>query len=61
MTCPRSWLPGGCRTLDAIHVASAQVLGENLTALVSYDRRMLDVAADVGVATAAPGLPDVCE
>ena len=54
-------LPGGCRTLDAIHIASAQVLGESLTALVSYDRRMLEVARAVGVTTAAPGLPDVCE
>lgn len=49
-------LPGGCRTLDAIHVASAQVLGENLTALVSYDRRMLEAARAVGVLAVAPGL-----
>jgi uncharacterized protein len=54
-------LPGGCRTLDAIHIASAQVLGANLTALVSYDRRMLEVARAVGVTTAAPGSADVCE
>lgn len=54
-------LPGGCRTLDAIHVASAQAIGENLLALVSYDRRMLEVAAGVGVPTAAPGLRDECE
>jgi predicted nucleic acid-binding protein len=54
-------LPGGCRTLDAIHIASAQVLGENLTALVSYDRRMLGMARAVGLTTAAPGSPDVCE
>src|SRR5918911_5432312 len=52
-------LPGGCRTLDAIHIASAQVLGENLTALVSYDRRMLDVARAVGVCTAPPHSPHV--
>lgn len=54
-------LPGGCRTLDAIHVASAQALGESLTVMVSYDRRMLDVAESVGVSTAAPGLPKGCE
>ncbi|MBL8929637.1 MAG: type II toxin-antitoxin system VapC family toxin [Kineosporiaceae bacterium] len=54
-------LPSGCRTLDSIHVASAQVVGENLLALVSYDRRMLEVAAGVGVPTAAPGLSGECE
>lgn len=54
-------LPGGCRTLDAIHVASAQALGESLTVMVSYDRRMLEVAESVGVSTAAPGLPKGCE
>jgi uncharacterized protein len=54
-------LPGGCRTLDAIHVASAQELGDSLTVLVSYDRRMLEISAAVGIPTAAPGLPDADE
>jgi uncharacterized protein len=49
-------LPSGVRTLDAIHVASAQVLGEALDELVSYDKRMLQVAQDVGLPAAAPGL-----
>jgi uncharacterized protein len=49
-------LPGGLRTLDAIHVASAQVLGEELDTLVSYDKRMLVTAREVGLPTAAPGL-----
>jgi uncharacterized protein len=49
-------LPGGCPTLDAVHVASAAAFGENLTALVSYDRRMLDVATAVGLPVAPPGL-----
>lgn len=49
-------LPGAVRTLDAIHIASAQVIGAALTTLVSYDKRMLDVAAAVGLPTAAPGL-----
>jgi predicted nucleic acid-binding protein len=51
-------LPGGCRTLEAIHVASAQELGESLTVLISYDRRMLEVSEAVGLTTAAPGLPN---
>jgi uncharacterized protein len=49
-------LPGRLRTLDAVHVASAQVLGEVLDTLVTYDRRMLETAQSVGVPTAAPGL-----
>jgi predicted nucleic acid-binding protein len=49
-------LPAGVRTLDAVHIASAQVIGPTLNALVSYDKRMLDVAHSIGLATAAPGL-----
>jgi uncharacterized protein len=48
--------PPGVRTLDAVHVASAQVLGDALDVLVTYDRRMLDVARGVGLPVAAPGL-----
>lgn len=44
------------RTLDAIHVASAQVLGESLDVLISYDKRMLEAADAVGLPVAAPGL-----
>ncbi|TDD29130.1 PIN domain-containing protein [Kribbella turkmenica] len=46
------------RTLDAIHLASAETLvleGLSLTALVTYDKRLLSAAADTGFATAAPG------
>jgi predicted nucleic acid-binding protein len=46
------------RTLDAIHLASAQTLvleGLTLTALVTYDKRLLAAAAEVGLETAAPG------
>jgi predicted nucleic acid-binding protein len=46
------------RTLDAIHLASAQTLvleGLPLTALVTYDKRLLTAAAEAGLATAAPG------
>ena len=49
-------LPGRLRTLDAIHVASAEVIGPVLDTLVSYDRRMLEVARTVGLPAAAPGL-----
>jgi uncharacterized protein len=49
-------LPGALRTLDAIHVASAQALGDSLDTLVTYDRRMLDVARAEGMPAEAPGL-----
>ena len=51
-------LPQGVRTLDALHVASAQAVGASLEALITYDRRMYDVAHAVGVPVAAPGLPE---
>jgi len=49
-------LPGGVRTLDAIHIASAQAIGDELAFLVSYDKRMLDIARSVGISIAAPGM-----
>ncbi|HEU4422190.1 MAG TPA: type II toxin-antitoxin system VapC family toxin [Pilimelia sp.] len=49
-------LPSGVRTLDSVHVASAQIIGETLQALVTYDKRMLEVARWVGIPTEAPGL-----
>ena len=49
-------LPGGVRTLDAVHIASAQAIGEALAVLVSYDKRMLDVAHAMGIPIASPGL-----
>lgn len=49
-------LPGRVRTLDAVHIASAQVIGDALEVLVTYDRRMLEVARSVGLPAEAPGL-----
>ncbi|MEV5211930.1 type II toxin-antitoxin system VapC family toxin [Micromonospora sp. NPDC053740] len=47
------------RSLDAIHLATAQVLtnesGVALVAFVSYDRRLLDCAKAVGLPVASPG------
>jgi predicted nucleic acid-binding protein len=47
--------PRELRSLDAIHVASAMSLGDELTEIVTYDRRMQAAATAVGVAWAAPG------
>jgi predicted nucleic acid-binding protein len=49
-------LPGGVRTLDAVHIASAQAIGDALASLISYDKRMLDIAHSVGIPVAAPGM-----
>jgi predicted nucleic acid-binding protein len=46
--------PPSLRTLDALHLATAMSLGLDLTALVSYDQRLLDAAAAHGVRVAAP-------
>ncbi|MGC4868040.1 type II toxin-antitoxin system VapC family toxin [Micromonospora sp. DT53] len=47
------------RSLDAIHLATAQVLtnesGTALIAFVSYDRRLLDCAKAAGLPVASPG------
>jgi predicted nucleic acid-binding protein len=42
------------RTLDAIHVATALLIREDLDVLVSYDQRMLAAAAAHGLPTASP-------
>jgi uncharacterized protein with PIN domain len=47
--------PPVVRTLDAIHIASAALLGDALDLLVAYDRRLLDAAASLGLPVASPG------
>jgi len=42
------------RTLDAIHLASAQRLGNGLTAFVTYDKRLAAAAEDVGLPVVMP-------
>jgi predicted nucleic acid-binding protein len=46
--------PAGLRSLDAIHLASALALGDNLTHIVCYDDRLARAATECGLATAAP-------
>ena len=46
--------PAGLRTLDAIHLASALTLSDNLTHVVCYDDRLTEAATECGLATAAP-------
>nr|BFD85611.1 hypothetical protein StreXyl84_50120 [Streptomyces sp. Xyl84] len=47
-------LVGRLRTLDATHVASAPSLREDLTALVTYDRGMLDTGRAEGLSAPRP-------
>ena len=42
------------RSLDAIHVAAAQSLGDALGTMITYDERMLAAARSVGVPTLTP-------
>lgn len=45
----------GFRTLDAIHLASAALLDDDLDALVTYDHRLADAAEAIGLPSASPG------
>jgi predicted nucleic acid-binding protein len=44
----------GLRSLDAIHLATAQTLGPALSAFVTYDRRLLNAVDRANLPTAAP-------
>lgn len=46
--------PPALRPLDALHVASAVTLGDDLESLVTYDHRLASVAQLNGVQTSAP-------
>jgi predicted nucleic acid-binding protein len=42
------------RSLDAIHLAAAQLVAPDLRAVVTYDRRMAEAAAALGFPVASP-------
>ena len=46
--------PEVLRTLDAIHLASAMAVGDDLAAIVTYDDRMVSAAQLMGLPTATP-------
>jgi predicted nucleic acid-binding protein len=48
-------LPGRLKALDAIHVATAETLSENLISFVTYDRAMARLARTRGLPVASPG------
>ena len=47
--------PRVLRTLDAIHLATALSVGDDLEAIVTYDARMIEAARLLGLPTRAPG------
>lgn len=47
------------RSLDAIHLATARVLGTDLTALTTYDVRLASAARDAGIEVIAPEDPPI--
>lgn len=42
------------RSLDAIHLATARLLGPDLDALATYDDRLTNAATDAGIRTISP-------
>lgn len=46
--------PANMRSLDAIHLAAAAVIAPDVTAVVTYDKRMAEGAALLGFTVASP-------
>ena len=46
--------PTTLRTLDAIHLATAIVLGDEIDAVVTYDGRLADAASSEGLTVLSP-------
>lgn len=47
--------PDDLRSLDALHIAAARLLGPDLAGIVAYDRRLADAAHATGIPVEAPG------
>ena len=47
--------PEEMRSLDAIHLATATMLGRDIDELVTYDRRLAQAAAIHDITVSAPG------
>ena len=48
--------PAVLRSLDAAHVATALGIGDDLDAVITYDQRLAEACANVGLDVVAPGL-----
>lgn len=47
-------LPADLRSLDAVHLATAQQFGADLAQVVTYDERMAEAAKTLGWSVASP-------
>ncbi|MGH3544626.1 MAG: type II toxin-antitoxin system VapC family toxin [Mycobacteriales bacterium] len=54
LRCAAAFVDPALRTLDAIHLASAQKLGDDVTAFVTYDARLHSAATAVGLNAVSP-------
>lgn len=54
LTAAGSMVPENIRSLDAIHLATAQQVGADLARIVTYDDRMSRAARALGLPVAAP-------
>jgi predicted nucleic acid-binding protein len=48
--------PPRLRSLDAIHLASALTIRDELEVFIAYDRRLLEAATALGLPVASPGM-----
>jgi predicted nucleic acid-binding protein len=51
-----SLAPATLRSLDAIHLASALAIGDELLEIVTYDDRLAAAAREAGLKVASPGM-----
>ncbi len=58
MALARKLGPDSLRTLDALHLATAIELGDDLSDIVTFDRRMAAGAAAAGMVVVGPGVSD---
>jgi predicted nucleic acid-binding protein len=57
ITSRAAWVPPPfLRSLDALHVASANTMRDSLDALVTYDGRMIEAGRLAGLRVASPGV-----
>ncbi len=50
----RAVLPATVRSLDALHLGTALTIANELTAFVTYDKRLAEAATAAGLTTSAP-------
>jgi predicted nucleic acid-binding protein len=54
LRCAATLTPASLRSLDAIHLATALSLGEDIGVVIAYDERLLDAARERGLPVASP-------